>query len=193
MQEFSGNTRKYLQKYHGILEEMIQGMQCARLGDSVSCNFIVQMIPHHRAAIKMSENLLRYTTDIPLQEIAEGIVREQTKSIQGMQRIQCECARLRNDREALCSFQKRMQQIKQRMFERMQDAKADNDINISFMREMIPHHEGAVEMSKWTLKQRICPSLVPILDAIVASQEKGIAQMEELLGEMEGRRECPRY
>ncbi len=184
MHEFSCNTETYLKKFQGILEEMIQGMQCARLGDSISYNFIVQMIPHHRAAIQMSENLLRYTTDIPLQEIARQIVAEQTKSIQNMECIKCECARLRNNGEALQDYQGRMQHIKLRMFERMEHAEASNDINVSFMREMIPHHEGAVEMSKWTLAQCICPGLKPILEAIVSSQERGIAQMKALLEEM---------
>ncbi len=187
MYEYSCNTKKYLEKYHCILEEMIRGMQCAALGDSISYNFIVQMIPHHRAAIRMSENLLKYTTFIPLQRIAEQIVSEQTKSIQNMQCIQCQCSMSINDRETLCDYQGRMKQIINRMFERMEGARTDNDINVSFMREMIPHHEGAVEMSRWTLSQCICPQLIPILDAIIASQERGIAQMKRLLKEIECR------
>lgn len=185
MHKFSHNTKMYLEKFQSILEEMIQGMQCAQLGDSISYNFIAQMIPHHRAAIQMSENLLQYTTNIPLQEIARQIVDEQTKSIRNMECIKCECARVRNNSEALQDYQGRMQHIMKRMFERMEHAEADNDINISFLREMIPHHEGAVEMSKWTLAQCICPGLEPILKAIISSQERGIAQMKELLKEME--------
>lgn len=53
---------------------MIQGMTEAELTGSISDNFIVQMIPHHRAAIEMSGNILKYTTSIPLQEIALGII-----------------------------------------------------------------------------------------------------------------------
>lgn len=33
------------------------------LTDSISGNFIMQMIPHHTAAIEMSANILKYTTD----------------------------------------------------------------------------------------------------------------------------------
>ena len=45
---------------------------------------------------------------------------------------------------------------------------------------MIPHHMGAVEMASTTLQFDICPELVPILQAIITSQEKGIAQMEAI-------------
>lgn len=59
----------------------IQEMTDAELGDSISNNFIIQMISHHRAAIKMSQNLLPYTTCVPLQEIASNIIESQNKSI----------------------------------------------------------------------------------------------------------------
>ncbi|MDE5679068.1 MAG: DUF305 domain-containing protein, partial [Lachnospiraceae bacterium] len=83
----SNVTKNYLSRFHCILDEMIQGMTTAKLTDSISHNFIVQMIPHHRAAIEMSDNILRYTTNIPLQDIAASIVSEQTKSIANMEEV----------------------------------------------------------------------------------------------------------
>ena len=67
------------------------------------------------------------------------------------------------------------------MFSRMNNACRGNDINWNFMREMIPHHEGAIQMSKNALYFPICPELVPILEAIITSQEKGVRQMKCLL------------
>ncbi len=62
-------------------------MKNARMTNSISYNFIVQMIPHHQAAIDMSRNILQYTTCVALQDIAMGIVEEQTKSIENMQKL----------------------------------------------------------------------------------------------------------
>lgn len=62
----------------------------------------------------------------------------------------------------------------------MQEAKATNCITCNFMWEMIPHHEGAVEMSENTLQYSICPELTPILKAIISSQERGISEMKRL-------------
>ena len=70
------------------------------------------------------------------------------------------------------------------MFESMQNAPTNNDINISFMNEMIPHHEGAVRLSKNALEHCICPQLIPILEAIITSQEKGISEMKKQLSEL---------
>ena len=174
-------TEKYLQRYRHILYEMIKGMDEARLKDSISYNFIVQIVPHHLAAIEMSENLLAYCSMPALKEIAEGIITEQTKGIGDMLEIEEECEMCRSTPCQLNRFQGRINQIEQMMFFQMRRAYEDNNISCNFMREMIPHHMGAVRMSKTALEFRICLELVPILQSIITSQEHGIMQMRELM------------
>lgn len=170
----------YLDVYRCILEKMICKMTSAELTDSISYNFIVQMIPHHKAAIEMSENVLRYIENTDLKRIAEGIIVEQTRSIENMCDIVEGCRRVTNCKQDLCRYQCEMREIMQVMFCRMRQAKETDSIACNFMWEMIPHHEGAVEMSKTTLSNCICPCLSPILKNIIMSQERGIRQMKEL-------------
>lgn len=179
--KLSNVAKNYLNTFHCILDEMIRGMTEAELSNSISYNFIVQMIPHHQAAIEMSQNILQYTTYIPLQEIACSIIAEQTKSIETMQEIQCACEMRKNCSQDLCLYQRRMDQIMQNMFAKMSCAPDTNQINADFLQEMIPHHMGAIEMSKTTLQYDICPQLKPILDAIITSQQKGVQKMRCLL------------
>lgn len=177
----SNVTKEYLEAFNCILDEMIQGMTNAKLTDSISYNFIVQMIPHHMAAVEMSRNILRYTTNIPLQNIALQIIKEQTESIENMQEIKCSCGDLCNTEQDLCGYLNKIDQIMQTMFCSMQNACSTNNINADFMREMIPHHMGAVEMSETALMYDICPELRPVLSAIIISQKRGIMQMQHLL------------
>ncbi len=170
----------YYATFSFILDKMIQGMTGAPLTDSISHNFIAQMIPHHMAAIQMSHNILIYTTDKTLQDIAWGIIAEQTKSIENMLAIKQRCDCTDNTGRDLQAYQCRMKRIMQAMFTEMRRACATNRISCDFIREMIPHHEGAVKMSELTLRFCICPELKPILEAIVASQEKGIVEMKKL-------------
>ena len=174
------SSEKYLEDYRSILSEMISGMCGAELTESISHNFIVQMIPHHMAAIQMSENILRYTSNQRLEEIANGIISEQTKSIENMREILRSCSNLTNSCCEVNAYQKNVCRITETMFEGMKQAYADNCINCNFIREMIPHHMGAVRMSKNALSFSICPGLIPILNAIIESQEKGICQMRAL-------------
>lgn len=174
-------AREYLSVYQCILDKMIREMTGVELTDSISRNFIVQMIPHHQAAIEMSHNILKYTENKTLREIACNIIEEQTKSIQNMRSIKEACENCINSQQEVCQYQQEMRQIMQSMFSDMKCACATNQNNCNFMREMIPHHEGAIEMSKLTLTFEICSGLKPILEAIIASQEKGVMQMKRLL------------
>lgn len=183
---FSNVTKDYLAAYEGILCDMIDEMTHAELSDSISHNFITQMIPHHQGAIQMSRNLLRYTTHIPLQDLALQIVTEQTRSISDMRKILCQCESLHNCKQDLCCYQTRMKRIMQTMFCEMKCACSSNCINGNFIREMIPHHCGAIAMSENTLRYCICPELVPILESIIVSQRREVQTMQCLLRCMNG-------
>ncbi len=179
--ELSGDTKRYLRRYYEILDEMIRGMTSTALTDSISHNFIVQMIPHHRAAIEMSESLLKYSDLAPLRRIAQNIITEQTESIEDMENALNRCRMTLDPCRQLCRYQRQFDRITRVMFSQMRGARSDNDIDADFMREMIPHHQGAIRMSKSALEYNICPELYPILRAIITSQEKGVREMERLL------------
>ena len=68
----------YLDTYYDILDEMKQEMTSVRQTASISRDFITQMIPHHRAAVEMCENALRYTVSEPVSALAQTIIRQAT-------------------------------------------------------------------------------------------------------------------
>lgn len=181
MCKFSNNTRIYLEQYECILKEMIDQMSEALLSDSIGGSFIVQMIPHHCGAIAMSENLLRFTTNIPLQHIAENIIISQQKSIQNMEKAYPKCRVCVNSPREIDCYEKKNHCIISNMFYEMTTAHPDNNIDVSFMREMIPHHKGAVCMAENALRFPICKELKPLLETIIRSQKEGIMQMQSLL------------
>ena len=78
-------AERYYARSREILGTMTLAMTTALETGSVSHNFIVQMIPHHQAAVEMAQNLLQYTTCVPLQELADRIIIEQTRGIETMQ------------------------------------------------------------------------------------------------------------
>ncbi|MEG0366693.1 MAG: DUF305 domain-containing protein [Coprobacillus sp.] len=179
MNQYSFNTQKYLQCFDAILSNMIYDMNHATLLSSLSMTFINQMIPHHYAAIQMSKNLLLYTTNIPLQTIAQNIINAQTKSIQDMMNIY-NCCGCENNQSDISAYLGAYEKISSTMFTSMQNADSSNNINLSFINEMIPHHYGAIEMSKNLLQYPICKELYPILNTIITLQEQGINQMKQL-------------
>lgn len=179
--ELSCVTKEYLSSYYEILDCMIENMTKQKASCSISQNFITQMIPHHEAAIKMCENLLRFTTCVPLQNIASCIITEQTEGIEEMKCILSKCEKCQNSERDLCLYGRRNEQICRTMFDEMGCAPTSNNINANFIREMIPHHEGGIRMAKNALSFCICPELKSILCSIISSQTRGIEEMRRLL------------
>lgn len=177
----SNVTKDYLDTFHCVFENMTQTMKNARMTNSISYNFIVQMIPHHQAAIDMSRNILQYTTCVALQDIAMGIVEEQTKSIENMQKIVDCCSKYKNTQKELSLYQDRANHVMDAMISTMEHSCVTNQINADFLWEMLPHHRGAISMAENALSYNICPDLKPILSAIIRSQQKDIMQMQQVL------------
>ena len=179
--KLSNVTNTYLKAYYDILNTMIRRMTSVQLTPSISDNFIQQMIPHHQAAIEMSKNILRYTTNLELQGIATNIISAQTKSISNMQGIQSTCSLVTNNNIEQSNYMNEFRIIAQTMFWEMRSAPVTNGVNANFIREMIPHHEGAIRMSNNVLQFNICPELKPILYTIITTQCEGILQLKHLL------------
>lgn len=178
---FSIVTQKYLVCCEKILNNMISNMSNIRINDSVSADFIVTMIPHHEAAVKFSEELLKYTTDICLQETAQKIINSQTKDVETMREIFCGCRRYRNDPQSMCAYRRKYGTVTQNMFSQMKSACPDNNININYIRQMIPHHEGGIAMSRNALRFNICPRLRLMLNEMIESQFKGVEEMKKVM------------
>ncbi len=109
----------------------------------------------------MSENILQYTTRIPLQEIAEGIVAEQMRSIADLEAVLPVCSMETNSAQALYRYRRQADRIIGAMLIAMDTACANNNVSADFMLEMIPHHRGAVELLRTALRYPSALAYVP--------------------------------
>lgn len=178
----SADAKTYLCCYYRILDEMVQSMTTAGLTQSISHNFAVQMIPNHRAAIQMSDNLLRFDSGSgSVRRLARQIVENRTRDIADTESALPACRALITPPMDLRLYQRRMDLIYREMYARMGAAPEHNRLPALFLAQMIRHHQGAVRMAEHALKYDVASELVPILRSIVVRQRQEAAYMRSLL------------
>jgi len=179
--ELSNVTKAYLEEYQRILDKMMQGMTYVTITCSISENFIKQIIPHQVAAIKMSENVLRYTTNIPVQNLALEIIKTSTETLECLEAIQNRCCIVQNSEYELYEYMCAYKEITEAMFQAMCAPPVSNNININYLRAMIVHHQGGVRLAQNVLRFCICQELIPILRCMIDTMCQQICDMEKLL------------
>lgn len=172
--ELSCVTKEYLSRYYELLDTMIHSMTESQSCNSVSHDFIAQMIPHHQAAVEMSENLLKYTTCVPLQNLAKRIICTQTHGIEQMKKVFDSCSEQKNDPHELMLYRRCFEQICNKMFFEMSSVCYDNRLNCNYIKQMVPHHRGGISMAKNALRFCLCEQLKPMLCEMIASQQNNL-------------------
>ncbi len=161
-------AQRYLNRFDQILSEMSEKMLHAELTNySITIDFIRCMIPHHQAAIYMSENLLMYTRYQPLIEIAKGIIAMQTKGIEEMKEILRTTSGYMNMERDINTYLTKYFEITNNMIEKMKNSPRCVNINLDFVNEMIPHHEGAIQMCNNLMQYYIDPRLRNVANTII--------------------------
>lgn len=64
---------------------------------------------------------------------------------------------------------------------REMDIRYTNDVDVDFVRGMIPHHRGAVAMAKIALEHSKDPEIRRLAEEIIKAQDVEITQMEAFL------------
>ena len=180
----SDPSKRYLCCYYQILDEMIQGITTAKLTRSLSHNFIVQMIPHHQAAVRMCRNLLQYSDDGAVRRLAQRITDQQTQGLQAMEGLLPDCGQPANPQMDLRLCHRRTGLILRELFSQMGSAPEGNRLDLVFLRQMIPHHLGAARMAQNTLRYQVATGLAPVLRSTIDTHCKEVRQMRALLRRM---------
>lgn len=177
----SSKTQDYISMYNKIYREMACKIKSTDFNKSISHNFIVQITQHHIANIDMYENILKYTANVKLQDISYNMINTQKKNIADLKKLLHYCGDVSNNEKDLKAYKEKSIFIIDNMLKKMENAEATQNLNCTFIREIIPCHNGAIEICQNAVKYPLCNGLKPIISNIVSSQKRVIRQMKILM------------
>lgn len=172
------NLQSYLSEFDQILNDMSIRMLSQSITNDITIDFIACMIPHHKAAIYMCQNLLKYTNYEPLRKIAFNIIEKQTQGIEEMTKVLNNSHKFINTNQKIRIYNGTFFNIVTTMITRMVSSIRIKNINLDFISEMIPHHEGAIAMCHNLLNYSIDPELAKIANDIIIEQANGVKQLK---------------
>ena len=146
--------------------------------------FIDAMLPHHEGAIVMAKVAQQKSTRAEIKQLATDIMAAQTTETTQMQQWrqawypQASAMPMAYDAKLGKMVPMATEQRQSMMMNRDLGA-AGQQFDLQFINAMIPHHEGAVTMAKMALQNSQRPEIQKLAQAIVATQQAEIDQMNQ--------------
>ena len=81
IKKLSDNSKEFLKTYYSIIDQAKNDIINIPMGTNLSSVLIDQLIILFQSAIKMSENILNYTTDADVEDFAKNLIANYTQTI----------------------------------------------------------------------------------------------------------------
>ena len=138
--------------------------------------FLDTMIVHHGGAIDAAQLVTTRAQHKELQDMAKAIIADQQSEVAEMKQWRSQW--FGESPQAVNMDLPGMRDGMKEMDLSKLDALKENDFDLEFIRQMIPHHEGAVTMAKDVLTRDVHPELKNLSENIVHSQSDEIEKMK---------------
>lgn len=177
------NLSSYINDENELMDQMMQDMENIAPAGNAALDFLTGMIPHHQAAVSMSESYLKYGgSDDELRQLAESIIQVQKQEIQQMQTMI-------DDIKKQGTQNAGQEQTYLNAYEKMLSAhhmdhashKSSKNVDDAFAQGMIMHHQMAVDMARAILGNTDEEQAAALAQNIIESQNAEIGQMQAIL------------
>lgn len=158
IKKLSDNSKEYLDTYYEIIDGMKNQMFAVENSDSISKIFIDQILPHISAGIQLSENILKYTTDIEIENFAKNIISQNNENLERLNTISNECECINNDRD-IKLYTRKSNELIGAMITRLNSIQTGNNLNVLYLQSMTYYFEGFLSLARNLLNFEICSSL----------------------------------
>ena len=178
------NLSRYLTEQDSIMMNMMDDMMIREKSGSADIDFLKGMIPHHEAAIKMSESYLDYGGEVSgLETLAQDIITAQKKELAQMNDLvnKYEKEGKKNQENEDAYLAKYSEMFSDDSMSHHINPSGVDNIDQAFAEGMIMHHQMAVDMARDILDYSEQEEIKKLAQYIIDVQEKEIEQMQKLI------------
>lgn len=162
------------------LAAVYRAMEKVPLTGDPDHDFVVMMIPHQQGAIDTAKVVLRYGKDGDIREFAETMIEERQTEIEVMAGWLTRYKPAEGEGPNK-TFEAALEKIRSAMNHDREGAGKTKDVDREFLRMMIPHYQGAVDMAKLVHMYGKDPEIRRLADQIIAAQQSDIQMMQRWL------------
>ncbi len=145
-------------------------------GNPIDRGFVAEMIPHHQSAVEMAKIAQRRGEGDFVRSLGNDIVTSQSAEITTLRREDqgLDEAGIKREPLPVADHMKGMDDDPKML-------ETARPFDPAFMKMMIPHHRGAIEMAKVEIQKGSDPELKALAQAIIDAQAREIRAMEREL------------
>ena len=146
--------------------------------------FLDTMSAHHQAAIQMAGPCESKAQHAEVNALCGNIISSQQKEIADMQSWRDKW--FPSAAPAMNMEMAGMNDSMKRMDMKKLATLSGNEFDLEFIKQMMPHHQGAVVMANEALQKSTKPEIKALANAIIKAQEAEIGQMKQWQAEWSG-------
>jgi len=178
--EADHSKHDHTQGNHGVMDHSKMESSPGAAEAPHALQFIDTMIAHHQGAVDMAQLVNTRTQRDEMKRLAQSIIGEQRREIADMQAWRKKWfgeakPALNMDFPGMKTGMAGMDTVK------LAGLKS-NEFDVEFIKQMIPHHEGAIEMAKALKTDDNYAELGDLAESIIRTQSAEIEQMKGWIG-----------
>jgi len=169
------------QEYKDAMTVMHEDMMSGMAYNDPDVVFAQGMLSHHVGAVNMAKIQLKHGTDVEMRQLAQEIIDAQQPEIEQMQNWLANNSDTSEPTAATEAMRKSYAAGMNAMHGEMMTGIADPNPDKAFVRGMLPHHAGAIDMATVQLKYGKNEEMRKLAQEIIDAQQPEIEQMQNWL------------